>query len=68
MHGTVFVFINCRSAGMISDSCVIFDDVSTRPISCPPGEINVTDIALNNAGSMLYAAAGNTVRIWDLKM
>jgi len=53
---------------MISDSCVIFDDVSTRPISCPPGEINVTDIALNNAGSMLYTAAGNTVRIWDLKM
>ena len=41
-------------------------DSISRQISCPPGEAVISDIALNSTGSVLYSAAGNTVKIWDL--
>ncbi|XP_035504199.2 kinesin-like protein KIF21A isoform X3 [Scophthalmus maximus] len=40
---------------------------SVRSLSIPPGESQINQIALNPAGSFLYAAAGNSVRMWDLR-
>ncbi|XP_053572571.1 kinesin-like protein KIF21A isoform X2 [Bombina bombina] len=38
-----------------------------RTVTIPPGEHQINQIALNPIGTFLYAAAGNSVRIWDLK-
>ncbi|XP_029968795.1 kinesin-like protein KIF21A isoform X2 [Salarias fasciatus] len=40
---------------------------SARSLSIPPGESQINQIALNPSGSFLYAAAGNAVRMWDLR-
>ncbi|XP_078798002.1 kinesin-like protein KIF21A isoform X3 [Oryzias latipes] len=40
---------------------------SSRSLSIPPGESQISQIALNPSGSFLYAAAGNAVRMWDLR-
>ncbi|XP_057711705.1 kinesin-like protein KIF21A isoform X2 [Corythoichthys intestinalis] len=40
---------------------------STSSFSIPPGECQINQIAINPAGSFLYAAAGNAVRMWDLR-
>ncbi|KAG7495759.1 kinesin KIF21A isoform X2 [Solea senegalensis] len=40
---------------------------SARSLSIPPGESQINQISLNPAGSFLYAAAGNYVRMWDLR-
>ncbi|XP_042367000.1 LOW QUALITY PROTEIN: kinesin-like protein KIF21A [Plectropomus leopardus] len=40
---------------------------SVRSLSIPPGESQINQIALNPSGSFLYAAAGNAVRMWDLR-
>lgn len=45
------------------DACVA---ASTRAVSSGQGEHQINQIALSPAGSMLYAASGNAVRIWEL--
>ncbi|CAL1568959.1 unnamed protein product [Knipowitschia caucasica] len=52
------------SSGQVSsgDSCA-----SLRSLSIPPGESQIHQIALNLAGTFLYAAAANAVRMWDLR-
>uniref|UniRef100_A0A8D0CWN6 Kinesin family member 21A n=1 Tax=Sander lucioperca TaxID=283035 RepID=A0A8D0CWN6_SANLU len=40
---------------------------SVRSLSIPPGESQINQIALNPSGTFLYAAAGNAVRMWDLR-
>ncbi|XP_029318320.1 kinesin-like protein KIF21A isoform X3 [Cottoperca gobio] len=40
---------------------------SVRSLSIPPGESQINQISLNPSGSFLYAAAGNAVRMWDLR-
>uniref|UniRef100_UPI003AAAB3F9 kinesin-like protein KIF21A n=1 Tax=Centroberyx gerrardi TaxID=166262 RepID=UPI003AAAB3F9 len=52
------------SSGQVSsgDSCS-----SLRSLTIPPGESQINQIALNPSGSFLYAAAGNAVRMWDLR-
>ncbi|KAK5849193.1 hypothetical protein PBY51_008853 [Eleginops maclovinus] len=40
---------------------------SVRSLSIPAGESQINQIALNPSGSFLYAAAGNAVRMWDLR-
>ncbi|XP_005725153.1 kinesin-like protein KIF21A isoform X1 [Pundamilia nyererei] len=40
---------------------------SARSLSIPPGESQINQITLNHTGSFLYAAAGNAVRMWDLR-
>ncbi|XP_061523776.1 kinesin-like protein KIF21A isoform X3 [Phycodurus eques] len=40
---------------------------SARSFSIPPGESQINQIAINPAGSFLYAASGNAVRMWDLR-
>lgn len=55
-----------RSSGLTNDG-VLNVSSSSRQVTCPPGETNINDIALNSTGSVLYSAAGNTVKIWDLR-
>ncbi|XP_043932542.1 kinesin-like protein KIF21B isoform X2 [Protopterus annectens] len=45
------------------DACA---GTTTRTISTTQGEHQINQIALNSTGSVLYAATGNSVRIWDL--
>jgi len=54
------------SSGLTNDGSMNVAS-STRHATCPPGETNINDIALNSTGSMLYSAAGNTVKLWDLR-
>ena len=56
----------CRSAGFTSEGPTTVN-MSTRQVTCPPGETNINDVALNSTGSVLYSAAGNTVRLWDIR-
>uniref|UniRef100_UPI003AABBDE1 kinesin-like protein KIF21B n=1 Tax=Centroberyx gerrardi TaxID=166262 RepID=UPI003AABBDE1 len=53
------------SSGQVvsGDACA---GTTTRTITFAQGEYQINQIALNPSGSVLYAAAGNTVRIWDL--
>lgn len=49
---------------MISgDACA---GTTTRTITFSQGECQINQIALNPSGSVLYAAAGNIVRMFDL--
>ncbi|KAE8616161.1 hypothetical protein XENTR_v10008734 [Xenopus tropicalis] len=49
---------------MTWDSCA---GSQSRTVTIPPGENQINQIALNPTGTFLYAAAGNSVRMWDLK-
>uniref|UniRef100_A0A7M4F3V2 Kinesin family member 21A n=1 Tax=Crocodylus porosus TaxID=8502 RepID=A0A7M4F3V2_CROPO len=49
---------------MIGDAC---SGSSNRTVTIPAGENQINQIALNPTGTFLYAAAGNSVRMWDLK-
>ncbi|KAK1341258.1 hypothetical protein QTO34_017662 [Cnephaeus nilssonii] len=40
---------------------------TSRTVAIPSGENQINQIALNPTGTFLYAASGNTVRMWDLK-
>uniref|UniRef100_A0AAR2K6T0 Kinesin motor domain-containing protein n=1 Tax=Pygocentrus nattereri TaxID=42514 RepID=A0AAR2K6T0_PYGNA len=53
------------SSGQVvsGDACA---GTTTRTITTAQGEYQINQIALNPSGSVLYAAAGNTVRTWDL--
>uniref|UniRef100_A0A673BEE4 Kinesin-like protein KIF21B n=1 Tax=Sphaeramia orbicularis TaxID=375764 RepID=A0A673BEE4_9TELE len=53
------------SSGQVvsGDACA---GTTTRTITFAQGECQINQISLNPSGSVLYAAAGNTVRIWDL--
>ncbi|XP_051976245.1 kinesin-like protein KIF21A isoform X2 [Xyrauchen texanus] len=54
------------SSGQVSqgDSCAAMGSSS---VGIPPGENQINRIALNPSGTFLYAASGNTVRMWDLR-
>ncbi|XP_061583678.1 kinesin-like protein KIF21B isoform X1 [Cololabis saira] len=53
------------SSGQVvsGDACA---GTTTRTITFAQGECQINQIALNPTGSVLYAAAGNIVRMWDL--
>lgn len=36
-------------------------------LQIPPGEAQVNDIALNHNGRILYTAASDRVRVWDIR-
>uniref|UniRef100_A0A8C7YFZ1 Kinesin family member 21A n=1 Tax=Oryzias sinensis TaxID=183150 RepID=A0A8C7YFZ1_9TELE len=40
---------------------------TNRTVAIPAGENQINQIALNPNGTVLYAAAGNSVRVWDLR-
>ncbi|XP_061496309.1 kinesin-like protein KIF21A isoform X7 [Rhineura floridana] len=49
---------------MPGDAC---SGSTNRTVTIPAGENQINQIALNPTGTFLYAAAGNAVRMWDLK-
>ncbi|XP_035238359.1 kinesin-like protein KIF21B isoform X2 [Anguilla anguilla] len=53
------------SSGQVisGDACA---GTASRSVTATQGELQINQIALNPAGSAMYAAAGNTVRTWDL--
>ncbi|XP_014801770.1 PREDICTED: kinesin-like protein KIF21B [Calidris pugnax] len=53
------------SSGQVisGDACA---GTTTRTVTSVQGEHQINQIALNPAGTMLYAATGNSVRIWEL--
>jgi hypothetical protein len=63
----VSVFLFFRSAGMVNDGGVTGNNNVPRQMVCPQGENNISDIAVNSTGSLLYSAASNIVRVWDLR-
>lgn len=60
-HASVFY----RSSGQVTpgDACA---SSTNRTVTIPAGENQINQIALNPSGSVLYAAAGNSVRVWDV--
>lgn len=60
----MYFLVGVRSSGQVGSGDVCS---SVRSLSIPPGESQINQIALNPSGSFLYAAAGNAVRMWDLR-
>uniref|UniRef100_A0A8C1VXK1 Kinesin family member 21A n=1 Tax=Cyprinus carpio TaxID=7962 RepID=A0A8C1VXK1_CYPCA len=54
------------SSGLVNpgDTCAAS---TNRTVTIPAGENQVNQIFLNPSGTVLYAAAGNSVRVWDLR-
>uniref|UniRef100_A0A665WIW2 Kinesin family member 21A n=1 Tax=Echeneis naucrates TaxID=173247 RepID=A0A665WIW2_ECHNA len=48
----------------VGDSCA---SNTSRTVTIPAGENQINQISLNPNGTVLYAAAGNSVRVWDLR-
>ncbi|XP_071389232.1 kinesin-like protein KIF21A, partial [Centroberyx affinis] len=48
----------------VGDTCA---SSTSRTVTIPAGENQINQIALNPNGTILYAAAGNSVRVWDLR-
>ncbi|KAM3869764.1 kinesin-like protein KIF21A [Diretmus argenteus] len=54
------------SSGLVNVGDVCAANTS-RTVTIPAGENQINQIALNPNGTVLYAAAGNSVRVWDLR-
>uniref|UniRef100_A0A3P8US16 Kinesin family member 21A n=1 Tax=Cynoglossus semilaevis TaxID=244447 RepID=A0A3P8US16_CYNSE len=54
------------SSGQVNIGDVCSSNTS-RTVTIPAGENQINDITLNPNGTILYAAAGNSVRVWDLR-
>ncbi|XP_070763044.1 kinesin-like protein KIF21A [Enoplosus armatus] len=54
------------SSGQVNVGEVCASNTS-RTVTIPAGENQINQIALNPNGTVLYAAAGNSVRVWDLR-
>ncbi|XP_051975448.1 kinesin-like protein KIF21A isoform X6 [Xyrauchen texanus] len=54
------------SSGLVNtgDTCAAS---TNRTVTIPAGENQINQIYLNPTGTFLYAAAGNSVRMWDLR-
>ncbi|XP_051547986.1 kinesin-like protein KIF21A isoform X3 [Myxocyprinus asiaticus] len=54
------------SSGLVNtgDTCAAS---TNRTVTIPAGENQINQIYLNPPGTVLYAAAGNSVRMWDLR-
>uniref|UniRef100_A0A672ZU73 Kinesin family member 21A n=1 Tax=Sphaeramia orbicularis TaxID=375764 RepID=A0A672ZU73_9TELE len=48
----------------VGDACA---SNTSRTVTIPAGENQINQIALNPNGTVLYAAAGTSVRVWDLR-
>ena len=56
------------SSGTVFDGEVgMYRSTRTLQNEIPSGEQLINDIIVNKNGSRLYTAAGNSVKIWDLK-
>ncbi|XP_014847427.1 PREDICTED: kinesin-like protein KIF21A isoform X4 [Poecilia mexicana] len=54
------------SSGQVNVGDICASNTS-RTVTIPSGENQINQIALNPNGMVLYAAAGNSVRVWDLR-
>ncbi|KAB7501765.1 Kinesin-like protein KIF21A [Armadillidium nasatum] len=54
------------SSGLTSNGSVSISG-NSRTLQMPPGETQINDISLSESSNILYSAAGNIVRIWDLR-
>lgn len=50
-----------------SSSGIVNHNLNYNSTQLPMVESQITDIALNNDGKLLYAACGDKVKIWDLR-
>ncbi|XP_013396201.1 kinesin-like protein KIF21A isoform X2 [Lingula anatina] len=55
------------SSGLTSQGSTSSTGTVGRQVAVPQGEQIVNDIVLNRYGTVLYSAAGNLVRLWDLR-
>ncbi len=55
------------SSGLTTNGPVQTSLVANRTLSLPPGEALINDIALSPSGNSLFSAAGDKVRVWDLR-
>lgn len=64
-HPPPLTSLSLRSSGQVisGDACA---GTTTRTVTSVQGEHQINQIALNPTGTMLYAATGNSVRIWEL--
>ncbi|XP_037539032.1 kinesin-like protein KIF21A [Nematolebias whitei] len=54
------------SSGQVNVGDICASNTS-RTVTMPAGENQINQISLNPNGTVLYAAAGNSVRVWDLR-
>ncbi|XP_071853680.1 kinesin-like protein KIF21A isoform X3 [Apostichopus japonicus] len=64
MRNTTKCIKTLSSSGLLLDSNAAAS--SSRTLTLPQGENPISDIALNQTSTKLYAASGNLVRVWDL--
>lgn len=64
-HPLPWTSLSLRSSGQVisGDVCA---GTSNRTVTSVQGEHQINQIALNPTGTTLYAATGNSVRIWEL--
>jgi WD40 repeat protein len=57
------------SSGLTTNGPVILNNTTTntRTLAMPPGETQINDISLTPSGYGLFSAAGDKVRLWDLR-
>ena len=57
------------SSGLTTNGPVVLNNPqsNTRTLAMPPGETQVNDICLTPSGYGLFSAAGDKVRLWDLR-
>jgi len=57
------------SSGLTTNGPVVLNNstTNTRTLAMPPGETQINDISLTPSGYGLFSAAGDKVRLWDLR-
>merc|ERR1719410_2458373 len=57
------------SSGLTTNGPVVLNNpqTNTRTLAMPPGETQINDICLTPSGYGLFSAAGDKVRLWDLR-
>jgi len=57
------------SSGLTTNGPVVLNNTTTntRTLAMPPGETQINDISLTPSGYGLFSAAGDKVRLWDLR-
>merc|ERR1711971_1035632 len=57
------------SSGLTTNGPVVMNNpqTGTRTLAMPPGETQINDICLTPSGYGLFSAAGDKVRLWDLR-
>nr|CAD7432655.1 unnamed protein product [Timema monikensis] len=57
---------NTNSSGLTTNGPISIATPS-RSVILPAGEVTINDLALNHNGTTLYTAAGDRVRVWDIR-